>query len=132
MEEEEHPAELLAQMPPDRIAELVGELADDDAADLIGELEPADRERVLDSVAESEEIRELLEYPEDSAGGIMTPEVVAVAPEPVIVMPLPSTAGATLPSPGAAPSVTRNDVNGLPEQPVPMQYSFPVCVESEN
>ncbi|MCG8470036.1 MAG: magnesium transporter [Gemmatimonadetes bacterium] len=78
MEEEEHPAELLAQMEPERIAELFEELADDDAADLIGELEPEEQERVLESVADSDELRELLEYPEDSAGGIMTRELVSV------------------------------------------------------
>jgi magnesium transporter len=83
MEEEEHPAELLAQMEPKRIAELVEELADDDAADLIGDLEPEEQQRVLDSVSdpEAEEIRELLEYPEDSAGGIMTLDLVAVSSE---------------------------------------------------
>ena len=83
MVEEEHPAELLAQMEPGRIAELVEELADDVAADLIGELEPETQERVLDSVSDPEagEIRELLEYPEESAGGIMTLELVSVSSE---------------------------------------------------
>ncbi len=83
MEEEEHPADLLAQMEPERIAELVEELADDDAADLIGDLEPEEQQRVLDSlgVPEAEEIRELLEYPEDSAGGIMTLDLVSVSSE---------------------------------------------------
>ena len=76
MEEDEHPAELLAQMEPARIAELVEELADDDAADLIGDLEPEEQERVLGSVPAPDEIRELLEYPEESAGGIMTREMV--------------------------------------------------------
>jgi len=88
MEEEKRPAELLAQMEPGRIAELVDELADDDAADLIGELEPAERERLLDVVEDSEEIRELLEYPEESAGGIMTRELLSV--------PFESTAGQAL------------------------------------
>ncbi|MFV1988028.1 MAG: magnesium transporter [Gemmatimonadota bacterium] len=78
MEEEERPAELLAAMEPDRIAELVEELADDDAADLIGELDPAEQKRVLDVVDDPEEIRELLEYDEESAGGIMTRELVSV------------------------------------------------------
>ena len=88
MDDEEHPAELLAQMEPGRIAELVEELADDDAADLIGDLEPAERERVLEVVEDSEEIRELLEYPEESAGGIMTRELLSV--------PFESTAGEAL------------------------------------
>ncbi|WP_419949187.1 magnesium transporter [Candidatus Palauibacter sp.] len=80
MEEEEHPGELLASMEPARIAELVEELADDDAADLIGELDPAERDRLFESVPDEEEqeIRELLEYPEESAGGIMTRELCAV------------------------------------------------------
>ena len=80
MEEEEHPEVLLVQMEPERIAEVVHELADDDAADLIGELEPEEQARVLESVPDDEEreIRELLHYPEDSAGGIMTRELLAV------------------------------------------------------
>ena len=80
MEEEERPGELLASMEPERIAELVEELADDDAADLIGELDPAERDRLFESVPDEEEqeIRQLLEYPEESAGGIMTRELCAV------------------------------------------------------
>ncbi|MDX1394958.1 MAG: magnesium transporter [Gemmatimonadota bacterium] len=78
MEDEEDASALLARMEPDRIAELVDELSDDDAADLIGELEPHEQERVLDVVDDPAEIRELLEYPEESAGGIMTRELVAV------------------------------------------------------
>ncbi len=78
MEDEGNPAELLARLTPERIAELVGELADDDAADLIGELEPDEQRRVLESVADPEGVRELLEYPEESAGGIMTRELLSV------------------------------------------------------
>jgi magnesium transporter len=81
MEEVEEPGELLADLSPERIDELVSELADDDAADLIGELDPEDRARVLSNLRDAEdasEIQELLEYPEDTAGGIMTLEMVAV------------------------------------------------------
>ena len=81
MEEVENPGELLALLEPDRIAEVVSELHDDDAADLIGELEAEDRARVLDSVDDASEIEELLHYPEESAGGIMTRELVAVSSE---------------------------------------------------
>jgi len=78
MEDEERPAALLAQLDPRRIAELVEELADDDAADLIGDLEPDEQKRVLESVSGAEGVRELLEYPEESAGGIMTRELLSV------------------------------------------------------
>lgn len=62
------------------ITEIVQGLDSDDAADLVGDL-PDDRareiiERVGDEV--SEELEKLLPYPEDTAGGIMALEFVAV------------------------------------------------------
>ncbi len=80
MEEVEKPGELLVQLEPDRIGEIVEEMADDDAADIIGELEPEDQAKVLSSLPlpEAAEIEELLGYPEESAGGIMTRDVLAV------------------------------------------------------
>ncbi|MCL7938265.1 MAG: magnesium transporter, partial [marine benthic group bacterium] len=80
MEEIEKPGELLVQLQPERIGEIVEEMADDDAADIIGELEPEDQAKVLSSlpVPEATEIEELLGYPEESAGGIMTRDVLAV------------------------------------------------------
>ena len=62
------------------ITEIVQRLDSDDAADLVGDL-PGDRareiiERVGDEV--SGELEKLLPYPEDTAGGIMALEFVAV------------------------------------------------------
>lgn len=79
MEEVERPGELLALLDPERISQLVSELANDDAADLIGELEPDEQARVLASVEEAGEIQELLHYPEETAGGLMTQQLVAVS-----------------------------------------------------
>ncbi|MGH7482391.1 MAG: magnesium transporter [Longimicrobiales bacterium] len=83
MESEERPEEILASFHPQRIGELVAELADDDAVDLIGELEPEQQARVLAALPgiEAGVLRRLLQYPEDSAGGIMTTELVAVSVE---------------------------------------------------
>lgn len=80
MEGVEKPGELLIQLEPDRIGEIVEEMADDDAADIIGDLEPEDQARVLSSVSvpDATEIQELLSYPEESAGGIMTHDVLEV------------------------------------------------------
>ena len=81
MEAHEHPEEILVAMEPDRIGALLEELSSDDAADIIGELEPEDQARVLATLApvEAGELRELLAYPEDSAGGIMTTDVMAIS-----------------------------------------------------
>ncbi|CAN5627145.1 magnesium transporter [soil metagenome] len=81
MEWEEHPEDSLAALRPDQLAAVVAELSDDDAADLLGEMEPDERNRVLAALPSREagELRELLQYDEESAGGIMTTELVAVA-----------------------------------------------------
>lgn len=73
-------ADLLAALDPARGAELLQELADDDAADLISELEPEEQDRILAAFPEEEagDIRELLSYDEDTAGGIMTTWLVSV------------------------------------------------------
>lgn len=81
MEAHEHPEDILAALEPDRIGALLDELSNDDAADLIGELDPEDQARVLATLTpmDAGELRELLAYPEDSAGGIMTTELVALS-----------------------------------------------------
>ena len=80
MEEDEHPEDLLLA-DPSRVAELVSELSDDDAADLIGDLPVEKQQEVLAQLPleEADELRGLLAYDEESAGGVMTTEVVAVS-----------------------------------------------------
>ncbi|CAN5649843.1 magnesium transporter [soil metagenome] len=64
-------ADILEFMSPDDAADLIGEIAPEDAADILIEMEPA----------EADELRDLLQYPPDTAGGRMTPEYVAIDPE---------------------------------------------------
>lgn len=75
-------AELMEEIAPERLARIAEALPADDAADLIGELELAHTEKVLHHVSDEDEevLRRLLKYPEDTAGGIMNPEVVALQP----------------------------------------------------
>jgi magnesium transporter len=71
---------ILSDLDDEAIKEIVEELDSDDAADLVGDL-PADRAKeIMDTVEEdvSQELKQLLPYPEDSAGGIMALEFVAV------------------------------------------------------
>ena len=62
------------------LSELVSEMAPDDAADVLGELPEKRSEQVLGLMEqeESEDVRKLLEYDEETAGGIMTTDVVAM------------------------------------------------------
>ncbi len=74
----EHPEEVLRAVGPDYAAELMDELPADDAAAIIRELPPEEREAVLSEVEDRAEVDEVLKHPEDSAGGLMTTEVVTV------------------------------------------------------
>jgi magnesium transporter len=71
---------ILKKLDNKEISEIVQELDSDDAADVVGDL-PAERAReVIQTVDDevSEELEKLLPYPEDTAGGIMGLEFVAV------------------------------------------------------
>jgi magnesium transporter len=72
--------QLLQDTSAKKISHLVDQMDSDDAADIISELPDEVANRVLDQVAEeiSEDVKELLVYKEDTAGGIMALEYVAV------------------------------------------------------
>ncbi|MCH7685040.1 MAG: magnesium transporter, partial [Gemmatimonadetes bacterium] len=78
MEPEERPSEVLEALPDEHAADIVEELAVDDAADVIAELPPDRADTILKLVDDRQEIEDLLRYDEDSAGGIMTSEIVSV------------------------------------------------------
>ncbi|MFQ5457066.1 MAG: magnesium transporter [Myxococcota bacterium] len=72
--------EIIEDTSPGRLAEIAGEMESDDAADLIAELPPETASLVLRSMGreEMEKVTELLRYPEDTAGGIMKRELLAI------------------------------------------------------
>ncbi len=72
--------DILEELPEDRISEIVDEMDSDDAADLVSELPDDIAQKVLDSIdkEDSDEVKELLRHEEDTAGGIMAKEFVAV------------------------------------------------------
>jgi magnesium transporter len=77
---------ILSDLDNKAITQIVQELDSDDAADLVGDL-PAERAReIIENVGDhvSQDLRKLLPYPEDSAGGIMALEYVAVLADSTI------------------------------------------------
>jgi len=72
--------EILDALTPERISEIVEEMAPDDAADVLGEMDDDRSESILNLMdhEDSEEVRELLAHEEDTAGGIMTTDFVAM------------------------------------------------------
>jgi magnesium transporter len=70
--------EALEDLDKAAITEIINELSPDDAADVLAELTDEQQKEVLEQVPDehAEQIEKLLYYAEDSAGGIMTPELV--------------------------------------------------------
>ncbi len=90
--DEEKAADVIEYLPPQLQVEILGDidtqlasrliskLPHDEAADVLGDMEEDETQAYLDQLPKkfSSEIRELLTYNEDTAGGIMTPLVLTV------------------------------------------------------
>lgn len=72
--------QLLKNLSEEKISSFVDQMESDDAADILAELPEEKVRKVLDGVPEevSQEVKELLVYQEDTAGGIMAAEFVAL------------------------------------------------------
>lgn len=69
---------ILEEIDPDKITTIIDELETDDATDIISELPEEIQDQVLDNIdsESSEDVKELLKYPEDTAGGKMSSDFV--------------------------------------------------------
>jgi Mg/Co/Ni transporter MgtE len=74
--------QLIRGMEPERAADILEEMEPDDAADILGDLEPEHAQDLLNRMdtEEAEDVRELLTYPDNCAGGLMTTDIVTVPP----------------------------------------------------
>lgn len=79
--DEEERGKLLEGMDSQEIVHVVEELDTDDAVDLIQELDEEDRDEVISQIEDVEQagdIVDLLQYDEDTAGGMMGTEMIVV------------------------------------------------------
>ena len=72
--------DIVQQINPYRLRDAIEDMPQDDAADLVGLLAEDKAEALLEKLSEKdrEELTHLLQYDEESAGGLMTPYVVAI------------------------------------------------------
>ncbi len=73
-------AELLEDLPIRRLTTLLDELDTDDAADVLADLPDEQALRLLPDLEDTEDLAELLDYGEETAGGLMAREYIAVRP----------------------------------------------------
>ncbi|MCS7221163.1 MAG: magnesium transporter [Anaerolineae bacterium] len=76
--EEEEAAELASTLPTSTLSRIVDEMEPDEAADLLGDISDEQAEAVLASLEDPDEVRPLLMHPDDTAGGLMTSEFLAL------------------------------------------------------
>jgi magnesium transporter len=79
-------SELFDLLKEEELTGLISEMDADDAADLLAELPVAESEDVLGRIAQDQarQIKDLMTYSEDSAGGIMDPVVVSVSEDATV------------------------------------------------
>jgi len=72
--------QVVEKLDSDKVADIVHEMQPDQAADLLAELEPEKSREVLAEMPREDatEVRELLQFDENSAGGMMTTQFVFV------------------------------------------------------
>ncbi len=76
--EEEEAAELANTLPTGTLSRIVDEMEPDEAADLLGDIPQERAEAILARLEDPEEVRPLLIHPDDTAGGLMTSEFLAL------------------------------------------------------
>ncbi len=74
--------DIVMQMPDERAADIIEEMAPDEATDLMSELSDEKAGALLEEMddEEAEDVRQLLRYPEHTAGRAMTTDFVSVRP----------------------------------------------------
>ena len=87
--EEMEPRELnalLQEAPPEEAASLVARMEPDEAVDALRELEREDRDELLGHMppATAKRLLSLLDYEDDTAGGLMTTNLVLVTPDETV------------------------------------------------
>jgi Mg/Co/Ni transporter MgtE len=101
---EDEQVRLIEGLDPERVGRVLDEMEADDAADLLGEMSAADQAELLAAMDpdEAEPVRRLLTYKPDTAGGLMTPEPIILAPTATVAQALAHVRNPDLPVPLAA------------------------------
>jgi CBS domain-containing protein/sporulation protein YlmC with PRC-barrel domain len=119
--DDHHQKEFLEDRPDEQVAEIVTRMAPDDAADAIGELDEDRREQILTLLPASHrtKVRALLGYDPAEAGGLMSPDFVALPATTSIFQALETTRRSAVPS-ELLTAVFATDAGGALEGTVPI------------
>jgi magnesium transporter len=84
--EETHQVEVAGRLRTGELHELLERMPVDEAVDLLGDIPEAQRARLLKLFGHDDavELRELLAYEDDTAGGLMTTDFISVSPDTTV------------------------------------------------
>jgi CBS domain-containing protein len=101
---EDEQVKLVEGLDLDRLARVLDQMDADDAADLLGEFSAGRQAELLHAMDpdEAEPVRRLLSYQPDTAGGLMTPEPVILAPDTTVAEALARVREPNIPVPLAS------------------------------
>jgi CBS domain-containing protein len=111
--DEHHQLEFIRERPDAQVAAVVARMAADDAADLIGEMDQERRGRILALLpaAGRRKIETLMGYNPATAGGMMSPDFIALAPQATVADALAQVRSSRI-APGMLSAVYLNDAEG--------------------
>ena len=83
---DEDQVEIFGHLESERAADVLEEMSADDAADLIADLPPEQAATLLELMesGDADDVRRLMSYAEETAGGMMTPEPVILGPDATV------------------------------------------------
>ena len=76
--DDDYRADLADAIPNERLTAMIDELDTDDAVDVLADLPHELAHQIIPELEDAEDVKELLAYDEDSAGGLMATEFVSV------------------------------------------------------
>jgi CBS domain-containing protein len=111
--DEHHQLEFIRERPDAQVAAVVARMAPDDAVDLIGELDQERRGRILALLPSSgrRRIETLMEYNPSTAGGLMSPDFIALAEDSTVADALAAVRSSTVAA-GTLTTVYLHDSDG--------------------
>ncbi len=75
---DEDAAEIAVQLPLRTLVKIVDEMEPDEAADLLDDMDPVQATALLTKLRAADKIKHLIDYPDDTAGGLMTSSYLAL------------------------------------------------------
>lgn len=84
--EDDAAAAVIVNLPAQRAAQVLDRMEPDEAADVLGDVTPLQAQELLQQMVDADEVRPLLQHPDDTAGGLITSSFIALRPRMTVTV----------------------------------------------